>query len=90
MKQTRATIEDTHARLGPCHHDPSLPNVRRLLTEDPIAADREKYFVATFNLQECMERVYTERSVREMLAMSKLMMLYYPDNYLSGGLVSAL
>ncbi|CRL28900.1 unnamed protein product [Penicillium camemberti] len=37
-----------------------------------------------------MERVYTERSVREMLAMSKLMMLYYPDNYLSGGLVSAL
>ncbi|KAJ5531259.1 hypothetical protein N7527_004652 [Penicillium freii] len=37
-----------------------------------------------------MERVYTEKSVRELLALSKLMMLYYPDNYLSGGLVSAL
>ncbi|KAJ5778988.1 hypothetical protein N7457_006708 [Penicillium paradoxum] len=37
-----------------------------------------------------MERVYTEKAVRAALALSKLTMLYYPDNYLSGGLVSAL
>lgn len=55
-----------------------------------LAAEREKYFVANFNLQECMERAYTEMSLGGMLAMSKTMMLYYLDNYLSGGLVSAL
>ncbi|KGO75244.1 Zinc finger, MYND-type [Penicillium italicum] len=90
VKQTRAAVEDTHARLGPSPHDPSLPNVRRLLTERQFEADRKKYFVASFNLQECMERVYTERSVRAALEMSKLARLYLPDNYLACGLVSAL
>ena len=40
VKHTRATVEDINARLGPCPHDPSLPNVRRLLTREPIAAER--------------------------------------------------
>ncbi|KAJ5991544.1 hypothetical protein N7499_003961 [Penicillium canescens] len=62
----------------------------RLLTDSLLAADRNKYFIAVFNLHECIEHVYTKSSIRASVALSKLTMLYYPDNYYTAGLVSAL
>ncbi|KAJ5736067.1 uncharacterized protein N7483_001192 [Penicillium malachiteum] len=93
VKQTQATVAVIDAQLGPHPSDPSLPNLSRLGTvrrDERFPADAKTYFPAIFNLTDCMERLYTKKSVREGIALSKLMMPYYHDKLLSGGLVSTL
>lgn len=89
VKHTQATMDAINAQLGPHPNDPTLPNIHVLFTGAPVAAERTTYFTAIFNLLECMERVYTENAVRAAVALLRLTMLYYPDNYLSCGLVAA-
>ncbi|KAJ5728516.1 hypothetical protein N7493_004846 [Penicillium malachiteum] len=84
-----ATLAAIDARLGPDPNDPSRPNLLRLLREERFAADRRTYLGLTFHLSECMERLYTKKSVRAGAAFKKRVVPLCSDKYLMAGLVSA-
>ncbi|KAJ5609178.1 hypothetical protein N7528_009745 [Penicillium herquei] len=88
VKQSRATLAAIDARLGPDPNDPSRPNLARLLREERFAGDRRTYLGLAFHLSECMERLYTKKSVRAGAAFKKRAVPLCSDKYLMAGLVS--
>lgn len=76
-------------RIGRHPLDTSRPYIARLVRDGRFARDRGVYFSSMFNLSEIFERIYTKLSIAKVVKLAKLMMLYYPDNYFSGGIVAS-
>ena len=89
IKEAEASMKAIDERIGRHPLDDSHPYIARLVRDGRFARDRSVYFPSMFNLSETFERIYTKLSIAKVVKLAKLMMLYYPDNYFSGGIVAS-